>query len=690
VDGPRERGRLLGDVDWTVAGTSLPITGRQRRLLLGLLMLHAPEVVPVPRIATALWPGRDPAGARPAVHVQLHRLRRTLPPLDLPGGRIRADQDGYALRLDALDLDVLVFRQRHHDALRTADEGRPDLAVNLLREALDLWTGPPLGGLHPRASAWPELQALRAAREHALETLVDLELALDRPAATLPVLRRAVADHPEHDGFRQRLVDALARCDRHEEAAAAYRAYRSRRATGAEPGPAPRGPRRAIRGRTPGPVPSTPGGQHPAARHALLRAADFAERMGGHGQAQECLAAALASTAPDEPDRPRLLVRLADQRARDSGAGAAEAREALQIFTDRGDLPGVVEARLLLARIAWCRSDRAAALDAVTRARQALASRPRADWPVPLVASLVGLLAVTGHPDEAVDRADAALRSGERMPTPRDRCRLLSNRGIARLDLGDPGGLGDCLDAMTQHERSAGWTPVVFSVNAMDAVAGLGDLARYDRLLARARATAEARGCVPDLRYLDAARAWCAFWSGDPADAERQVQRWLAHEDRHFLTDQCRYLDGRLKLLRGDRSGAAQALERLTEQARRGIRWQARAHAALLGAALAAGRGRPARRVPALVEEAIDAVGTAFLPPELGVDLPILMRLGGVPAGALARVAPSPWRSAAEAYLGGNRHQAAQRYRTIGSRADLAGCRRPVEPPPRTARRSAH
>ncbi|MCI4063316.1 AfsR/SARP family transcriptional regulator [Micromonospora sp. R77] len=698
MGGPREHGRLLGGVGWEVAGTPLPISGRQRRLLLGLLMLHAPAVVPVSRIATALWPGRDPADARPAVHVQLHRLRRALPALDLPGGRIPADQSGYALRLDGLDLDVLVFRQHHHDALRMVDEGRPDLALNLLREALGRWTGHPLGSLHPQASGWPEVAALEDARERARETLVDLEIALGRPAAALPVLRKAVAEHPEHEGFQRRLVQALTECGRHEEAVDAYRAYRSRRGAipGGEPGPAPWSPRRTYQGRTPAPAvrptPSAPADPHPAARHALLRAADFAERTGGHGQAQECLAAVLATTAPDEPERPRLLVRLADQRARDSGEGVSEAREALRIFTHRGDLAGIAEARLLLARIAWCRSDRRAALDAVAPARQVLAARPQVTWPVPLVASLVGLLAVTGQPDEAVGRADAALRSGERTPAPRDRSRLLSNRGIARLDLGDPGGSGDCLDAMTSHERSAGWTPVVLSVNAMDAVAGLGDLARYARILARARATAETRGCTQDLRYLDAARAWCTFWSGDPADAERQVQHWLAHEDRHFLTDQCLYLDGRLKLLRGNRSGAAQALERLTEQSRRGVRWQARVYAAVLAAALATGRNRPTRGVPALVEEAIGVVGTAFLPPELGVDLPILMRIAGVPATALARVAPSPWRSAAEAYLSGNRHQAAQRYRVIGSRTDLAGCRRRVELPPRTAaaRRSSH
>ncbi|MFC0004861.1 BTAD domain-containing putative transcriptional regulator [Micromonospora siamensis] len=690
VDGRRERGHLLGDLGWEVDGIALTVTGRQRRLLLGLLMLHAPAAVPVARITTALWPGRDPAEARPAVQVQIHRLRRALPALDLPGGRIDAEPTGYALRLLALDLDVLVFRHRHHDALRAAAEGRVDRAARLLHEALDLWAGPVFGALHPRVRHWPEVTALDEARRRAVATLVDLELGLDRPAAVLPVLRRVLADHPDHDGLRERLAIVLRRCDR-SEAVAAHRPYPIRAAgtVTAPPGPAPRDPHRTSRHRGPDPrragrpqPPAHADGDSAAARWALLRAADFAERMGGHGQALDCLAAVLATTGPDHPDRARLLVRLADQRARDSGAGTAEAREAARLFAQRGDLLGTVEAELTTARIAWCRSDRAAALDALAAARRLLSSRPRTTWPVPLVASLAGLLAVTRQPEAAVDQADAVLRNGERTPDDADRNRLLSNRGIARLDLGDPGGLHDCLTAMTEHERLAGWVPVVFAVNAMDAAAGLGDLPRYGRLLDRARATAGTRGCPQDLRYLAAAGAWWAFWSGDRADAQRRVRSWLAHDDGHFLTDQCLYLEGRLQLRRGDRGGAAQTLERLTEQSRRGSRWHARAYAPMLAAALAAGRSGTVRRVPALVEEAIDVIGASFLPPEIGVELPILMRAAGVPATALSRIASSPWRDGAEAYLRGYHHQATKLYRTIGSRADLSLCRRRVSARP--------
>ncbi|WP_176730539.1 BTAD domain-containing putative transcriptional regulator [Micromonospora mirobrigensis] len=683
MEGRRERGHLLGDLGWEVDGSAAVITGRQRRLLLGLLMLHAPGIVPVARITTALWPGRDPEQARPAVQVQIHRLRRALPALDLPGGRIHAEPTGYALRLLALDLDVLVFRHRHHDALRAAAEGRVDRAARLLHRALDLWHGPPFGGLHPWVRDWPEVTALGELREHAVATLVDLELGLDRPAAALPALRRVLADQPDHDGLRERLAIVIDRCDR-SAAVVAHRPYPARPlgTAAAPPGAAPRDPHRTPRYR--GADPRLAGRPQPpahadgdlSARRALLRAADFAERMGGHGQARDCLAAVLAATAPDHPDRARLLVRLADQRARDSGAGAAEAREAARLFTQRGDLLGTVEAELTVARIAWCRSDRATTLGALTAARRLLASRPRAGWPVPLVASLAGLLAVTRQPEAAVDQADAVLRHGERTPDDADRNRLLSNRGIARLDLGDPGGLDDCLVATAEHERLAGWVPVVFAVNAMDAAACLGDLPRYGRLLDRAHATAGTRGCPQDLRYLAAAGAWWAFWSGDRADAQRRVRRWLAHDDGHFLTDQCLHLEGRLQLWRGDRGGAAQTLERLTEQSRRGSRWHGRAYAPMLAAALAAGRSGTTRRVPALVEEAIDVIGASFLPPEIGVELPILMRAAGVPATALSRIASSPWREGAEAYLRGYHHQATKLYRTIGSRADVALCRR--------------
>ena len=56
--------------------------------------------------------------------------------------------------------------------------GDPAAAARLLRQALDLWRGPALGGFADRPFAAAEAMRLDEVREAALEDLFDAELAL--------------------------------------------------------------------------------------------------------------------------------------------------------------------------------------------------------------------------------------------------------------------------------------------------------------------------------------------------------------------------------------------------------------------------------------------------------------------------------------------------------------------------------
>ncbi|MBQ1073973.1 hypothetical protein KBX06_12490 [Micromonospora sp. C31] len=611
---------MFGGVAWEVDGTPVPVAGRRRPLLLGLLLLRAPAPVALERIATALWPDRQPAAMRPAAQVQIHRLRRVLAGVDDGPRRIRMEAGGYGLDVTDLDLDVLAFRRDLREARRLVGEGRADVAADLLRRVVDLSAGPVLGGAYPSVAGWPEVRDLTRGRQEAIDLLARLDLAAGRAGGPCRQVRRLGVGPP---------------------------------AAGLSTGPA-----RAV-----------------AARHALLRAADFAERMGGHGQAYECLRAVLATTGPEEPDRPALLLRLAEHRSRDTGTGAEEARAAYRLFADRGDRLGVVQAELTISRLFWYVRDGAAATRALTRARRRLGVVPLADWPVPMAASLVGMLAVTGQAKDGVDVAEAVVRRAGPPSPDYEWARLLGNRGLARLYLGHPAAVRDCQAAVDVHRASAGWIASSFAVNLMDATATSGDLRGYREVLEWAVPAARARGTALDLRHLEANLAWRDFWAGDLVAADRRVRRWLACEDGHFLTDRCLWLRGRLALLSGDRRGAAGVLERLAASTSQGSLWSAALYRPLLAAAVAR-RRRSSARLGHLVEEAVDVVGSGFVPAEVGVVLPALLRSYGMPTSLLGAAAPTGWREAAEAYVCGDRLRAAGLYRQIGSRPDERWCRR--------------
>jgi DNA-binding SARP family transcriptional activator len=61
--------RVLGDLEVRRNGTAIPLGPRQQRAVLGLLVLHAGEVVTVDRIVDELWGEAPPPTAAKTVHV---------------------------------------------------------------------------------------------------------------------------------------------------------------------------------------------------------------------------------------------------------------------------------------------------------------------------------------------------------------------------------------------------------------------------------------------------------------------------------------------------------------------------------------------------------------------------------------------------------------------------------------------
>jgi DNA-binding SARP family transcriptional activator len=205
--------RLLGPLEVWRDGRPLTLRGRRRRALLAALALQG-EPVSAERLIDDLWGERPPPTAKSSLHNAVSILRKALGP-DVLVSR----PPGYALALDPERVDVVHF-QRLADQARAAPSAEE--RVSALREALQLWRGPPLADLAFEPFALVEGPRLEELRLSAQRDLIEADLALGRHADVLPDLEALVSEHPFDERLRGQLMLALYRSGRQADALEAY------------------------------------------------------------------------------------------------------------------------------------------------------------------------------------------------------------------------------------------------------------------------------------------------------------------------------------------------------------------------------------------------------------------------------------------------------------------------------------
>jgi DNA-binding SARP family transcriptional activator len=200
-------GPFRADVDGATAVLP-PIT----RTMLARLVLARGGLVDADDLYRECWP--DPAPTvrreqRVAVHKRIAELRRCL-----SGGRIadsfsvllteRSARTGYRLLLDADQVDLHVFA----DLVFRAAAVRDAVAVDLLVQALGMWTERPLLGLPDKAFVRDHVARLTKLRDRACRELVAGCRALGRTWEAMAAFDRLEAKHPDDIGLRE-LIDQL-------------------------------------------------------------------------------------------------------------------------------------------------------------------------------------------------------------------------------------------------------------------------------------------------------------------------------------------------------------------------------------------------------------------------------------------------------------------------------------------------
>jgi DNA-binding SARP family transcriptional activator/tetratricopeptide (TPR) repeat protein len=265
--------RILGPVEVWDGAQRLDLGGPKPRALLGVLLLHANQVVSTDYLVDQLWGEAPPPTARNLVQVYVSRLRQALHrsrDASAAAPVLATRSSGYLLRVEPGELDLDCFESLTAAARRAAADGDLEGAAERWRAALALWRGPALAGAtsEVRRTAVPRLEE---ARLMVLEERLEVDLGLGRQVELVGELEALVAAHPDRERLRRQLMLALYRSGRQGQALAVYRSTRRVlvEELGLEPSAALQELERAILRGDPAIAPAPPAGaearQQPAA-----------------------------------------------------------------------------------------------------------------------------------------------------------------------------------------------------------------------------------------------------------------------------------------------------------------------------------------------------------------------------------------------------------------------------------------
>ncbi|MEC3957603.1 BTAD domain-containing putative transcriptional regulator [Nocardia sp. CDC153] len=198
-------------------GSQVRIGGPRVRALLALLALDVGRAVSDTRLIDGIWDEDPPVEASNALHTLVKRLRTAL-----PAQTVIREGAGYRLALDPAAVDARRFTDALDRGRARFTAGQPADAAVCLDEALNLWSGEPLGGTCESAGLAAAVTGLSEQRLAAIELRADAYRALGRSAELLRELRVESAAQPLRESLIARVVTALAAAGRAAEAVEEY------------------------------------------------------------------------------------------------------------------------------------------------------------------------------------------------------------------------------------------------------------------------------------------------------------------------------------------------------------------------------------------------------------------------------------------------------------------------------------
>ena len=227
--------RILGSLEVVQEGRALAPLAYKPRALLAVLLLHRGEAVSVDRLIDDLWGEQPPATAAKSLQVYVSQLRKAL-----GEGVVETRKRGYAIVVDADQVDAARFERMVEQGIDELAQGRAREAAAVLADALRLWRGPALADFAYEPWAQAEIGRLEALRLGALEERIEADLALGEHGTAIAELEGLVEEHPTRERLCGQLMIALYRSGRQADALEIFRERRRHIVDelGIEPGPA--------------------------------------------------------------------------------------------------------------------------------------------------------------------------------------------------------------------------------------------------------------------------------------------------------------------------------------------------------------------------------------------------------------------------------------------------------------------
>ncbi|WP_265443696.1 BTAD domain-containing putative transcriptional regulator [Flexivirga meconopsidis] len=216
---------LLGPLRAGADGAELCLGGRRQQTVLAMLAMAHGRPVAVDTLADVIWGEGAPATHRTQIAICVANLRKIFAPYAAGRQTIRTVAPGYALVMDAFDLDTDGFCAGVEAARHSSRSGNIEHAIILMDRALDVWRGEAYQGfdaLDIRTVAEGLAERRLDAEEERFAWLSDA----GRQREALPELHEFVAAHPTRDQARWLLIDGLCAVERRVDALEQLRSYR--------------------------------------------------------------------------------------------------------------------------------------------------------------------------------------------------------------------------------------------------------------------------------------------------------------------------------------------------------------------------------------------------------------------------------------------------------------------------------
>jgi DNA-binding SARP family transcriptional activator len=199
------------------------------RRVLALLVVRANRVVHIDDLIEELWGPRPPKSAVTTVQTYIYHLRKVFERehLNPPHKELLFTKSpGYVFRIEDDQVDSKIFERLVSQGQVLLDKGHADQASEVLRGALDMWTGPALANVFAGSVLRAHVVYLEERRIGALELRIQADMELGRYRSLIGELRSLVTVHPLHEWFHEQLITVLTQAGRRGEALQAYQQVR--------------------------------------------------------------------------------------------------------------------------------------------------------------------------------------------------------------------------------------------------------------------------------------------------------------------------------------------------------------------------------------------------------------------------------------------------------------------------------